>query len=142
MQPAPTTLDLLTSKINLGTAVLGFLTALITVSYAARALLKKIEDKQKIISRGLQIGIVVCPVSAVIASLVFNAPKVELGLFAIASVLISIDYLRESGPARRIENLTIVLTWLFTGGLFLMHILDRMVEVQTGIVRILEKVVR
>lgn len=110
---------------KLATAILSFLAVLIGIAYSIATKLSK-EDRQKAVSNVFRIATVALPMAGGIAYLIFGAERLGLTLYVFTSLLISVDYVRGTLPAGRAETLMLVLSWVATIFLLIIHQLSRM----------------
>ena len=113
---------------KLATAILSFLAVLIGITYSIATKLSK-EDRQKAVSNVFRIATVVLPMAGAIAYLIFGTERLGLTLYVFTSVLVSVDYVRGTLPAGRVETLMLVLSWVATSFLLILYQLSRMLDV-------------
>lgn len=126
--------------INLATAILSFLAVLVGIVYAIATKLRK-EDRQRAISIAFRIATPALSLTGAIAYSIFDAERLGLTLFFFSSVLLSVDYLRRTLPAERVETLMLVLTWVASSSLLIMHQLLRISNLIGRIIGVLERLV-
>jgi uncharacterized membrane protein (UPF0136 family) len=140
VQNSPPNSDLIVANINLAAAILSFLAVLIGIAYAVATKLRK-EDRQKAISIAFRVATIALSIVGVLAYLIFGAERLGLAFYVFASILISVDYVRGTVPAERVETLLLVLTWVATSSLLIMHQLLRISNLIGRIIGVLERLV-
>jgi hypothetical protein len=121
-------IDLVVEGIKLATAILSLMAVLVGIAYSIATKLSK-EERQKAALTAFRFATVALPLAGAIAYLIFDAERLGLTCYLLATVLTSIDYVRGSLPARRTETLLLVLSWVFTSSFFIMHELSRISNV-------------
>ncbi len=119
--------DLLLAEMHLAAGIMSLLAVLIGTAYAIATKLDK-KDRPKAITIAFQVGTVGLVAVGGLAYTVFGAERLGLVLYVFASILISIDYVRRTVPAERIETLMLVLSWVVTSFFLIMHQLMRIVD--------------
>jgi hypothetical protein len=140
VQNSPSKLDSVVTGINLATAILSFLAILVGIAYAIATKLRK-EDRQRAISTAFRIATPALTIAGAIVYSIFGAERLGLTFFVLASGLISVDYVRGTLPAERVETLMLVLTWVATSSLLIMHQLIRISNLIGRITGVLERLV-
>ncbi len=128
--------DLLLAEMHLAAGIMSLLAVLIGTAYAAvligtaYAIATKLDkkDRPKAITIAFQVGTVGLVAVGGLAYTVFGAERLGLVLYVFASILISIDYVRRTVPAERVETLMLVLSWVVTSFFLIMHQLMRIVD--------------
>ncbi len=129
--------DLLVAEINLAAAIMSLLAVLIGIAYAIATKSKK--DRPKAITTAFRIGTIGLVIAGALADNVFGAGRLGLVFYVFASVLISIDYVRGTGPAERVETLMVLFSWVATSSILMMHQLIRMADSIGQLIQIVKR---